>query len=409
MGQNTIMKTELVKLNLIHFFLNLFFISPVAIFFYKERGLDCFQVLMLESILALFIFLFEVPTGIFADKFSRKKSIIAGIVIFSIETVMMIFAKGFLMFAMIFALTGIAVTFMTGSVEALIYDALKEQNQAYLMKKAMGNYGSSSLMGKFIAPVIGAYIARDLLPVQFMVLVYLTLFAIVIAFFVSLSLKDDEGSQVRSENHSAMRLFLEGIELMRSNKFLMRIILLDIFTTPFIFEFKYLSQQNFKNSGISITTLGFVFGLALLLSALAKKYAYRLERLLGMKRAIFLITIVPGVCFASLAFIFNPVWLIISFVLVRMLAEISGPLFSEYRNSHISSVNRATAISLISMFGCFYLMFARIIIGKLANVSLGYAFIFMGMVIIGASLFLRIGEAHVRVSAGEVFLFNKGR
>jgi hypothetical protein len=42
------------------------------------------------------------------------------------------------MFAIIFALTGIAATFMTGSVEALIYDALKEQNQTSLMKKAMG-------------------------------------------------------------------------------------------------------------------------------------------------------------------------------------------------------------------------------------------------------------------------------
>ncbi|MBM3254324.1 MAG: MFS transporter [Candidatus Omnitrophica bacterium] len=390
------MKTELFKLNLMHFFLNLFFISPVAIFFYKERGLDFFQVLMLESILALFIFLFEVPTGIFADKFSRKKSIIAGIIIFFIETVMMIFAKGFLMFAVIFALTGIATTFMTGSVEAMIYDALKKQNQASLMKKAMGNYGFSSLMGKFIAPVVGAYIARDLIPIQFIVLVYLTLFAIVIAFFLSLSLKDEGGSEMKSENPSPMYLFLEGVKLMNSNKYLRRIILLDILTTPFIFEFKYLSQQNFKNAGISITAFGFVFGLALLLSALAKKYAYKFEALLGMEKAIFLITIVPGVFFASLAFMSNPAWLIISFVVVRMLAEASGPLFSEYRNIHIPSLNRATSISLISMFGCFYLTFARIIIGKLANVSLSYAFIFMGAVIILASLFLRLQEAHVR-------------
>jgi len=392
------MKTELFKLNLINFFLNLFFISPVAIFFYKERGLDCFQVLMLESILALFIFLFEVPTGIFADKFSRKKSIVAGIIIFFIETVMMIFAKGFLMFAVIFALTGIAVTFMSGSVEALIYDALKKQNQVYLMKKAMGNYGSSSLMGKFIAPVIGAYVARELLPVQFIILVYLTLLGVAIAFFVSLTLKDDGGSAIKSENHHPIRIFLEGLELMRSNKLLMRIILLDIFTTPFIFELKYLSQQNFKNAGISITSLGVVFGLALLLSVLAKKYAYKIERSLGMKRAVFFITIVPGACFVSLAFTSNPGWLIISFVLIRVLSEVSGPLFSEYRNSHIASANRATSISLVSMLGCFYLMFARLIIGKLANINLSYAFMFMGVVIIGAALFLRIGEIHVRVS-----------
>jgi len=72
------MKYELIKLNSMNFFLSLFFISPVAIFFYKQRGLGFDQVLMLESVLAFFIFIFEVPTGIFADKFGRKKSILAG-------------------------------------------------------------------------------------------------------------------------------------------------------------------------------------------------------------------------------------------------------------------------------------------------------------------------------------------
>lgn len=391
------MRTELFKLNLIHFFLNLFFISPVAIFFYKERGVDCFQVLMLESILAFFIFLFEVPTGIFADKFSRKKSITAGITIFFIETIMMVFAKGFLAFAIIFALTGIATTFMTGSVEALIYDALKKQNKAQLMKKAMGNYGFSSLMGKFIAPIIGAYIARDLVPFQFSILIYLTLFSIAIAFLLSLFLTDMEENGLKLKNVSPVSLFSEGIELMRSNKYLMRIILLDIFSTPFIFEVKYLSQQNFKNAGISIPILGFVFGLSLLLSALAKKCAYKFESLLGMKRATFLITIVPGMLLISLSFISNPAWLIISFVMIRVFAEAAGPLFSEYRNSHILSRNRATVISLISMLGCFYLMFARLIIGKLANISLYYAFAFMGAVVITASLLLRLEKVHIMV------------
>ncbi len=390
------MRQELFKLNLIHFCLSLFFISPVAIFFYKERGLDLFQVLMLESILAFFIFLFEVPTGIFADKFSRKKSIIAGTGVLFIGTVMMIFAKGFMMFAAIFALTGIGVTFMTGSVEALIYDALKQQKKTHLMKSAIGNYGFSSLMGKFVAPVVGAYIARDLLPFQFSILVYLTLFAIVIAFLLSLSLKD-EGVEKNLRCVSSISLFSQSVELMRNNKCLRRIILLDIFASPFIFEFKYLSQQNFKDAGIGITIFGFVFSLSLLLSAIAKKYAYKFEEALGMKKAIFLSTIIPGIIFMLLAFIPNPVWLIVSFIFVRVFSETTGPLFSEYRNSHISSANRATAISLISMFGCFYLMLARFVIGKLANVGICYAFVFMGMIIIGASLILRLEESHVKV------------
>lgn len=392
------MRRELIKLNLMHFFMSLFFISPVAIFFYKERGLDYIQVLALESVLAFFIFLFEVPTGVFADKFGRKKSIIAGIATFFVATVMMFFAKGFMAFAIIFALTGIAVTFMTGSVEALIYDALKRENKQHLMKKAIGNYGSASLIGKFVVPIVGGYIARDLLPVDFTILILLTAACVVVAFVISLTIKDTEEREILIKNHSPLTLLLEGIELMRRNRALSRIIFLSIFTYPFLFELKYLSQQNLKDAGVDVAAIGFVFAFSLLLSAMSQKYAYRVEKLIGMKKAMFLATMLPGLLFISMAFVSNPGWLMISFVFVRTFDGVGGPLFSEYRNIHISSKNRATMISLVSMFGCFYLMFVRLIIGKLATIGLSYAFIFMGTIIIAASLFLRLDEIHVRLA-----------
>lgn len=389
---------ELGKLSLMHFFLSLFFLSPVAVFFYKQRGLDFMEILALESVLALFIFLFEVPTGVFADKFGRKKSIISGIVTFFLATLLMFFARGFMMFAVIFALTGIAVTFMTGSVEALIYDALKRENKSYLMKKAMGNYGSSSLMGKFVAPVIGSYIARDLLPVNFNVLIYFTLASVITAFIIALTIKDTEEREILRKNPSPVTILSEGIRMIRENRSLARIISLGIFTSPFLFTFKYLSQQNLKDSGIDVPFIGLVFALSLLFSAAAQKYAYWFENFLGMKKAIFTATILPGILYISMAFISNSAWLIISFVLVRVFDGFGGPLFSEYRNIHIPSANRTTMISLSSMLGCFYLMFARIIIGKLAGMELNYAFIFMGTVIIGASLFLRLDETHVKLA-----------
>jgi len=392
------MKREFVKLNLMHFCLSLFFISPVAVFFYKERGLDFLQVLVLESVLAFFIFLFEVPTGLFADKFGRKKSIIVGIAIFFVETVIMFFARGFMAFAVIFALTGIAVTFMTGSVEALIYDALKRENKPYLMKKVIGGCGSSSLMGKFVAPIVGSYIARELLPVDFTVLIYLTLGAVSAAFIVSLTLKDSEEHEIMARKSSPLALLSSGIGLVRENKSLVRIIFLNIFTSPFLFTFMYLSQQNFKDSGVDVAFIGLVFAFSMLFSAAAQKYAYRFEKLLGMKKAIFLATLLPGILFISMAFISNPAWLIISFVLVMVFDGLGDPLFSEYSNIHIPNVNRATVISLASMLGCFYLMFARLIIGKLASLGLSYAFIFMGTVIIGASIFLRLDEVHVKLA-----------
>jgi len=335
-----------------NFFLSLFFISPVAIFFYKQRGLGFDQVLMLESVLAFFIFIFEVPTGIFADKFGRKKSILAGIITFFVVTVMMIFARGFIPFAFIFAFTGIAVTFMTGSVEALIYDALKKRHKKHLMKKTMGNYGSASLTGKFIAPLVGGYIARELLPVDFKVLISLTLVCILMAFVLALTLKDSETKHVSERKPSSFVLLTQGINMLRVNKKLARIVFLSIFTSPFLFAFKYLSQEGFKCNGVTIVAVGGIFASSCLVSAVAQKYAYKFEDLIGMNKAVLFVTLLPGLLYLSLVGSPNPTWLIASFILIRASDGLAIPLFAEYRNIHIPSSNRATVISLTSMLAC---------------------------------------------------------
>lgn len=69
------------KLSVMTFFINLFFLSPVMVFFYQQRGLDYFQILSLESILAFFVFLFQLPTGILADKSLNYTFIFMGILI----------------------------------------------------------------------------------------------------------------------------------------------------------------------------------------------------------------------------------------------------------------------------------------------------------------------------------------
>ena len=181
---------EVTKLSIMNFFLNLFFLSPIAVFFFQQRGLNYFQIISLESILVLFIFLFEVPTGILADKYGRKKAIILGAILLMLEPLIFIFADNFLFFAIAFALSGIGLAFLSGTVEAIIYDHLKKQRKEKFMKKAMGTYGSASLLAMMIAPMIGSYLGRNLIPSQFLLLIYLTFGTSLVAVIISFLLKD---------------------------------------------------------------------------------------------------------------------------------------------------------------------------------------------------------------------------
>lgn len=386
---------EITKLSLMNFFLHLFFLSPVVVFFYQQRGLNYFQILALESVLALFIFLFEVPTGIFADKFGRKKSVIVGALLLTLEPIIFIFAENFIWFAIAFALAGIGITFHSGAIEALIYDHLKTKNKEDQMKKAMGTFGSASLLAMVVAPVIGSYVAKDIIMPQFIFLLMLTAGLMAIGFILSLLVKDTKEKNIEEENPIA--LLKEGIKLIKRNKSLLHIILLSMFSSPFIFTLNYLYQPYLKNSGVDVAIFGVIFAIALLLAALLQKYAYKFEKKIGMKRAVLLATILPGIIYIAMAFVFHPIWTLTLFILVRGSMGLAEPLFSHYKNIHISSRNRATILSLISMLVGIYLVIMQLIIGKLADYNLSYSFLFMGIIIILASIFLKIDERHLVV------------
>lgn len=385
--------SNITKLSLINFFTNLFFLSPVVVFFYQQRGLNYFQILALESVLVLSGFLFEIPTGIFADKFGKKISVILGVLLMAVEPIIFLFAESFLLFAASFAIYGVGLAFLSGTIEAMIYDSLKAERKQHLMKKAMGSFGSASLLAMVVAPVIGSYIARDLLMPQFIFNICLTIGAGIIGVLLSLMLKDSE--QKKAGGESPIELLKEGINLLRGNRKLLRIALLSIFTSPFFYEFHYLYQPYLKMSGVEVALFGIIFSAALLLSALLRKYAYTFEKLCGMKRAILLATLLPGLLYLAMAFVFHPLFAVVLFVANVSVMQLQAPLFSDYKNKHIPARIRATALSLICTLGSAYVILMRLLIGWLADINLSYSFLLMGSVIILAALALRIDETHV--------------
>ncbi len=368
--------------------MHLFFLSPIIVFFFQQRGLDYFQILFLESVLVVFVVLFEIPTGIFADTIGRKKSIVVGTLLIALEPVVFLFADNFFWFAFAFAMSGIGIAFHSGSIEALMYDNLHPRNKEEEMKKSMGSYGSASLIAMIIAPIIGSFLAKDLLMPQFILLILLTLGAMLTGFVTSLFIKDSQPKKVEKEN--PIVFFKCGVRLIGSNKSLLRIVLLSTFASPFLFAIMYLYQPYFKNSGVSTAIFGIVFAFSLLLAALLQRYAYKVEKKFGGRLTIFLSTILPGIFYVTMAFTFHPIWAILLFVLLRGTIGLQEPLFSAYKNVYIPSKNRATVLSLISMLTSLYLAGMMLIIGKVADINVSYSFLFMGTIIIIASILLNI-------------------
>jgi MFS family permease len=98
------------------------------VFQYRVIGLDPFQMVLVGTVLEATCFLFEVPTGIVADLYSRRISVVIGFFLigvgFAFEGVVATFAAA----VVGNVVWGIGYTFTSGALQAWITDEVGEEN-----------------------------------------------------------------------------------------------------------------------------------------------------------------------------------------------------------------------------------------------------------------------------------------
>lgn len=98
-----------------------------AVYRYEAAGLDPLQLVLLGTALEAAVFLFEIPTGIVADLFSRRLSLIIGYAVIGLG---MLLEGGFQLFFTILlaqVVWGIGYTFISGAQSAWLADELGEE------------------------------------------------------------------------------------------------------------------------------------------------------------------------------------------------------------------------------------------------------------------------------------------
>ncbi|WP_404388719.1 MFS transporter [Humibacillus xanthopallidus] len=125
------------------------------VFQYRVVGLDPFQMVLVGTVLEATCFLFEVPTGVVADLWSRRASVIIGFVLvgtgFAVEGIVATFAA-----AVIGNIVwGIGYTFTSGALQAWITDEVGEEHVAPVFTRETQIDLSATLVGTLAAGGLG--------------------------------------------------------------------------------------------------------------------------------------------------------------------------------------------------------------------------------------------------------------
>lgn len=144
------------KFRLYGFLKNLRFFDPFLILFFRESGLSFLEIGSLFSIREIAVNLLEVPTGVIADSFGRRKAMLASFSCYILSFLVFYLYPGFLPYALAMILFAFGETFRSGTHKAMILEYLRLKGIEHLKVDYYGHTRAGSQLGSAVGALIAA-------------------------------------------------------------------------------------------------------------------------------------------------------------------------------------------------------------------------------------------------------------
>ena len=337
-----------------------------TIYYVSDAGLNPLQLVLVGTILELTVFVFEIPTGLIADYFGRKKSIVFGLFIIGLAHLLEGSYPTFWAIAIAAFIWGVGWTFISGAEEAWIADELNNQQ----LDKVFLKGAKLSSLASFVGIIVSVLLAK-FLSVQSTILIAGCLF-IVSSTVVSILMR--ETKFVKAKESSIKRHITNSLKgnfhQIKDNPTLKLLAVVTfviglgsegfdrLWGAHFITTFQLDEEQ-------SIYWFGAFFAVAFVMNVIILK---GLERINKNYYSIILISINSLLFFMMLGFAFTNHFIIaIAFYwLIEGLRNVNYPLISVMTNERLQSEGRATALSMFGQLDAIGQLIGGPIIGMIA-------------------------------------------
>lgn len=362
-------------------------LGAIWIIFLQDNGLSLTEVALIDIAFFGSIFLFEIPTGIIADKFGKKTSLILSAIIQFIGVISYGLSSDFLSFIISYIIWGLGITLMSGAKEALVYDEIKLQelardNEDYddHYQKIFGILIAAGSLSAALAVALGGFLGK----IDLTYPIFLTAFAFLLAGVWLLQIKEHKVEIKISTRKNT----LEALRTIKSKKIL-PIVLISLLTSGVVTSLIFWIQPFMDFKGIDLGWIGIFFSLSIVFSSLGSYFSNYITNIL--KSISFSIL----VAFVAFLFVIST-WLgtggvITSYIVIRFLANILNPYISKILNKSIASENRATSLSVIGAFSTLFVLSYELISSRvIEEISYNMYFLSSGVILIVLAIPLTI-------------------
>src|SRR5574344_1716705 len=309
-------------------------IATVMIVYHIENvHLNPLQLILVGTTLETACFIFEIPTGIVADVYSRKLSIVIGAVLTGLGLILEGSISSFIFVLAAQIVWGVGSTFISGSLEAWIAEEerSKDLDQIYMKGAQVGQIGS--VIGIVLSTVIANFSVR--LPI----IVSGVLF-IILALFLGVYMPENNFKPSAPEDLNTFKkmgyTFKSGLKFIKSKSIIMILLSVTLFYGLSSEGYDRLSNAHFLQDTV-------------------------LPKLWNLN---------PVTWFG----IFGIAGMVLSAIVMNFMSN--RPIFSAWLNGHIDDKARATVLSINGQINALGQILGGPIIGIIAtniSVSIGIA------------------------------------
>ncbi|MCL2864315.1 MAG: MFS transporter [Lachnospiraceae bacterium] len=354
---------------------------PIYAFYtilFIERGKSVTEIALLIALWSVFSIVFEVPSGILADRWNRRNMLAVGAVLQGLCFVIWFFSYHFFMFAVGFFFWAIGGAFESGTEEGLIYDNLKSDGCAEHFTEI---YGRAQFFGNIgtIVGIVSAGMIASFTPIPIIALISAGICFINVVFVMQIREKNLYSEKLKEENASFFSTFKEaGVFVKESKIALIAIVFLVLVASlgSYLDEFDALIINDFQRSNIwvsGILTVRFVF------IAIGDILAPKVEKKISSIRQLFIISGFACAILMIFALLWRPAAILI-FGVAFMIMAIVEILFVNILQRQVKEEGRATVMSFYGIGQNIAMICLSLIFGGLAGIfSLQFVYVIISI------------------------------
>jgi len=375
---------NLRRLFLVQLLSNTAFANSIVVLFMEARGLDYMEMFLLESIISLVILVLELPSGVWADRWGRRRIIVTAMWLLTASSIIFALARSFWVFALEAALFGVGMAFLSGSDQALVYESLAEDDHEERAAEVFGILGMAPSLGVFVGMTTGSFFAVYGLEVP----VYLTAIATTMAALLSLGLKEPARQTAELGSGDVQGTLAGAARAWRDLRDRPLLLSYGLFTAvvwlPGLAVY-YLNQPLFRSVGMPVIWFGPVMGAARLMTAAGSAAAPGIGRRFGINNALLVAVVTQGGLLAIAPFSRTPLAAGLLIGLILGLGSIRVPLVQAESNRLIGGANRAAILSSMGLLSSIVAIVIKPLIGTFTNLSLTTGFWFLAFLSFGCA------------------------